>query len=84
MFQAEPYLQSSLQGNLVAEFRGELGAVTLIVSDQSALVLATIDGQPVENKMSLAGTWPATWRSEVAKVTDALRANQNARMDPER
>lgn len=84
MFEAEPHLQSSLQGNLVAEFRGELGAMTLVVSDESALVMATINGEPVKSKMSLAGTWPAAWRSQVAKFTDALRANQNGRMDPER
>ena len=84
MFQAEPHLQSSLHGNLVAEFRGQLGAVTLVVSDESALVMATIKGEPVQSKLTLAGTLPGDWRDQVAKFTDALRVDQNGRMDSER
>jgi len=82
MLPAEPYLHSSLQGDLVAEFKSAHGPMTMIVSNRYALAMATINGEPVQSKVALTAAQPSTLRAELAKITDALRAGKYGSVDP--
>ena len=70
---SEPSLHASFNGELIAEFSGDTGAMTLIVTRGAALAVAIINGQPLQNRFSLAGVQSAVLRAEVSKVTDAVR-----------
>jgi hypothetical protein len=81
MLPAEPYLHSSLQGDLVAEFNSPYGPITMVVSGDHALAMATVQGQPVQSRMQLAGAQPDTLRAELAKITEALRTGRYGPLD---
>jgi hypothetical protein len=82
MLPNEPFLHSSAQGNLVAEFTGVNGPMTVVVTTSHALAMATINGQPVQHQMSLAAAQPATMRADLATLTDALRGQHHGPLDP--
>jgi hypothetical protein len=78
MLPNEPYLHSSGEGDLVAEFAAATGPLTMIVSSDCALALAIINGQPTQTRIPLVAMEPARVRAELSKVTDALRTALNA------
>jgi len=83
-YSAAPYLYSSRQGELVAEFGRADAPLTLIVSSNYALAFVVINGQAVQKRIPLAGTQTSTLRSEFSEITRALGAPRDGTVDPER
>jgi hypothetical protein len=81
MLPAEPHLESSQKGDLIAEFSGSYGAMTMIVSNAYATAFAMLGGQPVQRRISLDGAQPETLRAELSKITNALREQASGTMD---
>lgn len=73
----EPYIYSSRQGDLVAEFKAQHGSLTAIVASTFVLLFAVVDGQPFERRVSES----QNLRAEVQGLTDALRSGLNGTLD---
>jgi hypothetical protein len=80
----EPFLYSSTQGDLVAEFQGVEIPITVIFSTSNAIALAVIAGQPLKFTIPLAATPAGALRSELTKITEILRAKRHEPVDAER
>jgi len=76
----EPFVYSSQKGDVVAEFKGERGAMTAVVSPAFVLLFAVIDGMVVESRV-LEGD---DLRSEVQRLTGMLHSGQHVAMDATR
>jgi hypothetical protein len=74
---SEPYIYSSLKGDLVAEFSGAHGTMTNIVSEASVIVFAVVDGTPVERRLSLGRSETDALRQELQRLTKMLRTGQH-------
>jgi hypothetical protein len=73
----EPYLYSSRAGNLVAEFENKVGRMTLIVSGDAALALASVGQERIEKRFELAGATPERLRNELTGIADRLRKHDS-------
>lgn len=76
----EPFIYSSRLGDLVAEFKGEHGTMTSIVSPTFALLFALIDGVSVERRVFEDGDV----REEIRQLTGMLRMGLHGAMDTTR
>ena len=74
---SEPYIYSSLKGDLVAEFSGAHGTMTNIVSESSVIVFAVVDGAPVEKRLALGRSETDALRQELQRLTEMLRTGQH-------
>jgi hypothetical protein len=75
---SEPYLYSSRAGNLVAEFENKLGRMTLILSKDTAVALASVGKERIQKRIDLAGVTPARLRSDISGITDRLRTTHGS------
>jgi hypothetical protein len=79
---AAPYLGTSSQGYLVAEFKFAAGAaMTMVFSNTSATALTTIAGQPVQRKIELTAAGIETLRAELSRITADVTREQNGTVD---
>lgn len=78
LFPSEPYIYSSRVGNLVAEFESNLGRMTLILSKDSALALASVGPEKIQKRIDFASATPARLRSDVSGITDRLRTSHGS------
>jgi hypothetical protein len=74
---SEPYIYSSLKGDLVAEFSGAHGTMTNIVSETSVIVFVVVDGAPVERRLPLGRNETDALRQELQRLTKMLRTGQH-------
>jgi hypothetical protein len=72
---SEPYIYSSLKGDLVAEFSSTHGTMTNIISETSVIVFAVVDEVPVERPLSLSAT--DALRQELQDITNMLQTGQH-------
>ena len=76
----EPFIYSSREGDLVAEFEGKHGTMTSIVSSTFVLLFAVIDGVPVERTIfETRGI-----REEVQQLTRSLLAGRDGHLETAR
>ena len=80
----EPFIYSSLDGDLVAEFRGMHGTMTGILSEAFIVLYTVVDGTPVANEISLIDQKAADLRPVLQHLTHWLRTGQNGAMDTKR
>jgi hypothetical protein len=80
----EPFLYSSVQGDLVAEFRQGETPFTVILSSTNAVAMAVVGDQAMQFTIPISATSPGALRSEIQKITAALRAKRHGSVDSER
>ena len=76
----EPYIYSSREGDLVAEFEAEHGTLTSIVSPDFVLLFAVIDGTPVHRQVDDH----RSVREEVQQLTRRLLSGRDGNLEAER
>src|ERR1700692_1587910 len=76
---SEPYIYSAQGGDLVAEFKGEHGTMTSVISSSHLIALAVIDGVPMETRMWLGAVSSSTVRKQLNSVMIMLRTGNNGR-----
>ncbi len=69
---AEPFIYSSRNGDLVAEFSAPHGTLTNIVSQTSVVAFAVVDGVPIEMRLELACRSRDRLRQELRQLTKML------------
>jgi hypothetical protein len=84
MFPAEPYIYSSREGDLVAEFSGGRGPLTMILSPKQAIAFAVVDGRRIHKEIPLTAVRVADLRAQLAEITDVVLAGQHGPVDPAR
>jgi hypothetical protein len=77
----EPYIYSSNEGDLVAEFSGTHGTMTNIISPTFIFVFAVIDGESVEKHLDLENGGFASVRSELSKLSKMLRTGRHGAVE---
>lgn len=70
----EPYIYSSIAGDLVAEFMAPRGKMTCLISPEFIYVFAAPGDEVIEDKLSPAKQGVDELRSYMQTVTDRLRA----------
>jgi hypothetical protein len=76
---SEPYIYSSLAGELVAEFKAEHGTMTSLISKTQLISLAVVDGLPIETRIDLGVLSSSTIRKELNSIMIMLRTGKNGR-----
>lgn len=76
----EPFIYSSRLGDLVAEFKGEHGTMTSIVSPTFALLFAVIGGVSFERRVLDGGDV----REAVRELSEMLRMGEHGALDTAR
>ncbi len=74
---SEPYIYSSLEGYLVAEFCAAHGTMTNIISTSTIVVFAVMDGKLIERRLGFDRSEIASLRQELQRITTMLRAGSN-------
>jgi hypothetical protein len=69
---AEPFIYSSRNGDLVAEFSAPHGTLTNIVSQTFVVAFAVVDGVPIEKRLELACRGRDRLRQELQQLTKML------------
>ena len=82
LFPTEPHLSSSRTGDLVAEFQGAHGRLTLIVSAKMALAFVVTDNNTTEARIPLTVSQPIDLRAALAGVTSAVRGQRRGDLGP--
>jgi hypothetical protein len=77
----EPYLYSSKDGELIAEFKGAEFPLTLVVSHGSAVAISLIQGRPLNFAITVNAAAPNALRSELKKITAKLRAQHHGTVE---
>jgi hypothetical protein len=77
----EPYIYSSMQGDLVAEFRAVHGSITSIIGTTSVVAFAVVNGEVVKEKLEFRSENLAAARQELKRLTDKLRTGQHGAVE---
>jgi len=77
----EPYLYGSRNGDLVAEFKNDVGSMTMIVTKDAAIVFAVIGDETIHKTVSLNPIAPAVLASELSAITSRLNTVQHGQVD---
>lgn len=72
----EPYIYASLQGDLVAEFEGEYGNLTIIISPNFSFFYASGDGESRKEQLDRTAR-SGEVQGMVRQFTDALRTGDH-------
>jgi hypothetical protein len=75
----EPYIYTSIKGDLVAEFQCDSGIMTGIITPEFVGLFAVIDGVPVERTLPLADPANST-RQGLQEFTETIRTKQHGAM----
>jgi hypothetical protein len=70
---SEPYIYSSQQGDVVAEFGSKNGTLTSVISSDLVILFASVAGTPVERTLRPYEVSNTTIRSVVRDFTEMLR-----------
>jgi uncharacterized protein YgbK (DUF1537 family) len=73
----EPVLYASRQGDLVAEFKGDHGTMTSIISHTFVLLFAVIDGKSMERRVLAGGDM----RAAVLQLVERLHAGEHGALE---
>jgi hypothetical protein len=76
---SEPYIYSSLGGDLVAEFKAEHGTMTSVISDKFLVSMVVVDGEPIETRIEFGVVSPATIRRELTSIMTMLRTGKHGK-----
>jgi hypothetical protein len=74
---AEPFIYSSRNGDLVAEFSAPHGTLTNIVSQTFVVAFAVVDGVPIEKRLELACHGRGRLRQELQQLTKMLHTGRH-------
>ena len=77
----EPYIYSSLDGDLVAEFRAECGSMTAIVGKQFAVTYAVVNGTVLDQTIELRDDNLASARQNLQQLTNNLRKGDHGAVE---
>ena len=78
---SEPYIYSSQQGDLVAEFESKHGILTSVISPNWVILFAGVHGMPVERTVQPQQDSAAAVRSAVRDIADMLRTGHHGTVD---
>ncbi len=78
---SEPYIYSSQNGDLVAEFDASHGTMTGIIAKNLVVLFAVVDGVPIERRVVLGSDSPRPLRRELQYLTEMLRTGQHAAVE---
>jgi len=74
---SEPFIYSSRQGDLVAEFASTAGSLTAIVSSKSVLLYAVVNGRPEHREVELLSEGSVRLRRDLDELTELLRTGRD-------
>ncbi|MGO4879476.1 MAG: hypothetical protein ACLP59_01480 [Bryobacteraceae bacterium] len=79
---SEPYMYSSLMGDLVAEFRTTGGQMTGIIARDYVMLFAVVGGMAIRKQLPVSGSKTAIRRELQKFMTEMLRARQHGAVAP--
>jgi hypothetical protein len=78
---ADPYIYTSMSGDLVVEFEGRHGKLTSVIGATSVLAFAVIDGNIVKTTMTLPFENVLRVRRELQRISDQLRSGEHGTVE---
>jgi hypothetical protein len=84
LFPSEPYLYGSRAGDLVAEFEGKEGRMTMVVTKEALITFAVAGKKTIRRQMKLIPFTPADIRRGVADIANSLGSGSYGSVDAEK
>jgi hypothetical protein len=77
----EPYIYSSQDGDLVAEFGATHGTMTGIIAKNHVVLFAVVDGVPIESRLVLGSDDSRPLRRELQHLTEMLHTGRHGAVE---
>lgn len=84
LFPSEPYLYGSRNGDLIAEFEGKVGRMTVVVTSHNLIAFAVAGNETFKKQFDIVPFASAPIRHEIADIAERLGSGRYGSVDSEK